>query len=74
MVVCTSLGNVGLATLVADVKSPVTCPMDRHVIDVPTKINNARLKKAQDRERGLEYVRKQNPLGLANTLTGGCIV
>lgn len=73
MVVCTSLENVGLATLVADVKSPVTCPMDRHVIDVPAKTNNARLKKAQDRERGLEYVSKPKQLRLANTLTGGCI-
>lgn len=74
MVVCTSLENVGLATLVADVKSPVTCPMDRRAIDVPAKINNARLKRAQDHEKGLDYVNEPKHLRLADILTGGCIL
>jgi hypothetical protein len=47
--------------------------MDRHAIDVPAKINNVRLKRAQDREKGLEYVNKARHMRLANILTGGCI-
>lgn len=73
MVVCTSLENVGLATLVAGVKSLVICPMDRHAFDAPTKINNARLKRAQDRERGLDYANKPNLLKLVSSLAGGWI-
>lgn len=73
MVVCTSLENVGLATLVADVKSFVICPMDRHVFDAPTKINNARLKRAQDHERGLDYASKSNLLKLMSSPAGGWI-
>jgi hypothetical protein len=73
MVVCTNLENAAPAMLVAGVKLPATCPMDRRVIDASAKIKDARSKRGQGHGRGLDYASKRKLLRHANIPKGGCI-